>query len=162
MPQITEPDKIPYVGFMRSDSPYTSRTLTNPLTEDFTFMWDGKEYKIKAGHTEVYPEFLAFHGASRMAKYYFSKKNAPKDPKLSIVLYNERSIEEFTSKVIDAPVVADQPSVSRAKSSGKRKPIVVEEAPVLDEEPIEDTAEVLVSDPVFETEEEEIDDGEGI
>src|SRR4030066_287564 len=41
--------------------------LTNPTKEDLVFFYDGARYVLPAGKTELYPDFLARHGAKALA-----------------------------------------------------------------------------------------------
>lgn len=151
MAEVIEIDKVPYTGFMTTGSPYNPRTVLNPLTREFTFSWNGKEYKIKAGGTGNYPEFMVLHAARAIAKEYFAEKNAPADPKENKILYTEKQIREFMQEIVDVPAVEEvrpvgRPSVPKTKAKIKPlKKVVVEEAPV-------DTTESIEEDHLVEDE----------
>jgi hypothetical protein len=152
MADVIDINKVPYTGHMTTGSPYTPRTVTNPLTRDFVFSWNGKEYKIKAGKTETFPEFLILHAARKLAKEYFAEKNAPADPKENKILYTISMVEEFMKMVIDVPVdvprPVGRPVASKAKPAAKTKtPDKVEEAPApVTEEAIEEDHSVVEDD----------------
>lgn len=48
-------------------SEFDTRSVTNPLEEDFTHAWNGEPYTIPAGETKSFPEFLAVHLAKHLA-----------------------------------------------------------------------------------------------
>lgn len=64
MPDILQIKDVPH-------SPGTSLEATdvyNPLSEDFTWAWDGKPYTIPAKSKKSFPEFLARHLAKHLAR----------------------------------------------------------------------------------------------
>lgn len=102
MAQFIDPKAIPYEGFMRTDSPYTPRTVTNPLTEKYKFRWDSKEYEIKPGETKTFPEMIALHGAKHLSMYILSIKTANKVGKENVdVLYTGADIGKVMKEIVD-------------------------------------------------------------
>lgn len=53
--------------------------LHNYLPEDFTFYWDQEAYTIKAGKSMTMFEWLAIHGAMKMAERFFTINPTNKD-----------------------------------------------------------------------------------
>lgn len=48
--------------------------LKNPLPYDYKLKWDKAYYVIKSGGTKMLPEFLARHGATKIARLYITEK----------------------------------------------------------------------------------------
>lgn len=71
MAEVLEPNQIPYGidNEFAGEDKYTPRDLTNPHSEDFHFMWSGKGQVVKAKSTQAFPDFMAVHGAKKMAEW---------------------------------------------------------------------------------------------
>jgi len=46
---------------------YVSQTLKNPTKKDLSFRWDGVEYIVPAEGEKILPDFIAAHGAKKLA-----------------------------------------------------------------------------------------------
>lgn len=57
----------------------TSRTVYNPLPEDFVFNWDNVSYTIPAGGKLSAVHFVCVHGAKHLAKTILIRKGAFED-----------------------------------------------------------------------------------
>lgn len=52
---------------------YTYQELTNPTKEDLEFFYDGAAYSVLAGGKDVFPDFIAKHGAKKLADKNWSE-----------------------------------------------------------------------------------------
>jgi len=46
---------------------YTFQELKNNTTKDLVFTWNSDNYVVAAGKTELFPDFIAKHGAKKLA-----------------------------------------------------------------------------------------------
>jgi len=46
---------------------FVFQELKNPTDRDLIFMWDSIEYKVLAGKSDIFPDFIAKHGAKKLA-----------------------------------------------------------------------------------------------
>lgn len=63
----------------QQNKPIEFAKLYNTTEEDFTFYWDKAPYTIKAGETKDFINYIAEHGAKKLADKY--SKTANKDEK---------------------------------------------------------------------------------
>lgn len=89
--------------------PSRSTGLHNYLKSDFTFYWDKEPYTVPAGETVKMPEWLATHGAVKLAEEYFHvhPTNAKsKDEKVRG--FYSRHDDAFKDKVKEALIYSDE------------------------------------------------------
>ena len=55
------------------------RKLTNPLPEEFEFMWDGVPYIVPAMSTKSFADYIAIHGAKHLANKILIEKGRFED-----------------------------------------------------------------------------------
>jgi len=66
------------------NKPIEFKKLYNNTPEDFTFFWDKAPYTIKAGEAKEFVDYIACHGAKKLADKY--AKTANKDEKKVLMM----------------------------------------------------------------------------
>jgi len=93
------------------------KKLYNPTAEDLEFYYDSARYVVKAGKSEMFNDFLAVHGAKKLADKNAKTAN-PDERKVLIAAYLENS---------DPKVIAERLGIkldvilAKANEKGKEK-----------------------------------------
>lgn len=77
--------------------PIQFKSLFNPTVEDLTFMYDGAEYIVKAGKVARFVDYIAVHGAKKLADKNIMTTN-PEEHRVLMGAYLENSDPEVIAK----------------------------------------------------------------
>jgi formylmethanofuran dehydrogenase subunit E len=81
------------------NKPIEFAKLYNTTDEDFTFYWDKAPYTVKAGEAKDFIDFIARHGAKKMADKYSKTANKEEKKVLQQAFLQNMPVNEMAQKM---------------------------------------------------------------
>lgn len=98
-------------------NPISLKKLFNPTDTDFTFQYDGASYIVKAGSSADFVDYIAIHGASKLADRNTNSTN-PDEKRVLVAAYLENSDPEVIAKRLGVKLDV---ILAKAVEKGKEK-----------------------------------------
>jgi len=98
-------------------NPISLKKLHNPTDTDFTFQYGGASYTVKAASSESFVDFVALHGAMKMADLH-TKSTNPDEKKVLIKAYLDNVSVEKAAETLGVKLDV---ILAKAVEKGKEK-----------------------------------------